>query len=329
MPQPDNIHVLDLVAWLLRKGLGWDDLPEVVGVVVGVSGDLLALAGDSAVVVAQRVPVGVTVEVDLGVLVLHADVVKVFNLDGLLRHDVVAESLLELGAHEIVTRAGTGKDGKVDLEPEKVEQEGDDDQTGDASAQMLAEFGKTERALSPVDVEEVPKVNSNRDTDGEESECSDVFGRDDTAEADTRHEKPLPPLAAEGSVTQLVESDVAPHGQSHEEDKRGVEQDQSGLANVCIVEKNKSCCENAGREGVTRLPHDAEGCCNSESAHHGGHGAVCHVWHPVCDVRVSNVVKQELAIVSDQPAGECEEELAKRRVNVEKVSPLEVVRGEL
>ena len=174
-----------------------------------VTSDLLTLRRDTAVVVTQRVSVGVTVEVDLGVLVTDVDSIVVVNADGLLGHDVVAESLLEFRAHKVVTRTGAVEDGKVDLEPEKVEHEGNDNQTSDTSSQVLAELGKAESALSAVDVEKRPEVDGDWNTDGEESEGTDVLGRDDAAETDTSQEEPLPPLATERVMTELVEANVA------------------------------------------------------------------------------------------------------------------------
>jgi hypothetical protein len=212
MAETNNITDVNAVAGLFGDGASaGNNLPEVVGVVVGVTSDLLTLRRDTAIVVTERVSVRVTVEVDLGVLVTDVDSIVVVDADGLLGHDVVAESLLELGAHEVVTRAGAVEDGKVDLEPEEVEHEWDDDQTSDASSQVLAKLGQTESTLSTVDVEKRPEVNGDWDTDGEEGEGTDVLCRDDAAETDTSQEQPLPPLAAEGDVTELVEADVAPN----------------------------------------------------------------------------------------------------------------------
>ena len=330
MAETNDITDVDAVASLFGNGTGTrDDLPEVVGVVVRVTSDLLALGRDTTVIVAKRVFVGVTVEVDLCILVTDVDGVVVVDADGLLGHDVVAQSLLELGAHEVITRAGAVEDGEVDLEPEEVEHEGNDNQTSDTSTQVLAELGQTESALSAVDVEKRPEINGDGNTDGEEGEGTDVLCRDDAAEADTGQEQPLPPLAAEGDMAKLVEADVAPDGEGHEENEGGIEEDESGLANVGVVEEHKTGSQNTGRQRVARLPHDHEDGRDGQGPHRGGHCAVCNVGDLVCDVRVANVLKQELAIVADQPACESEQELAERRMHIEEVGSLEVVRGEL
>jgi hypothetical protein len=300
MAETDDITNVNAVTNLLRDGASArDDLPKVVGVVVRISSNLLTLRRDTAVVVTKRVLVRVTVEVDLGVLVTDVDGVVVVDADGLLGHDVVAESLLKLGAHKVVTGAGAVEDGKVDLEPEKVEHEGDDNQTSDTSSQVLAELGKTESALSAVDVEERPEVNGDWDTDGEEGKGTNVLGRDDAAETDAGQEEPLPPLAAEGGVSELVEADVAPDGESHEQDKGGIEEDESGLANVGVVEEDETGSQNTSGQRVTGLPHDHEDGRDSQGTHGSRHCAVCNVGHLVCDVRVANVFKQELAIVTN------------------------------
>lgn len=62
------------------QGLGGDDLPPVVGVVVGVTGDLLTLAADAAIIVAKGIKILMGMKVDLGVLVLESDGVVVADL---------------------------------------------------------------------------------------------------------------------------------------------------------------------------------------------------------------------------------------------------------
>jgi hypothetical protein len=64
---------------------------------------------------------------------------------------------------------------------------------------------------------------------------------------------------------------------------------------------------------------------HGERAQRGGHGAVCDIGDLVGDVRVADVLEEEVALVTDEPASEGEEELAKGRVNVEEVGALQVV----
>lgn len=104
MTETNDIAVLDRVATAFHRDRG-NDLPIVVGVVVGIACDLLTLGRDTAIFVAKWVLVHVRVKVDLGLLVLHRDVVKVIDTDRLLGHEIVTERLLEFGSHEIVARS--------------------------------------------------------------------------------------------------------------------------------------------------------------------------------------------------------------------------------
>jgi hypothetical protein len=126
-------------------------------------------------------------------------------------------------------------------------------------------------------------------------------------------------------VSKLVETDIAQYGQRHEEDEGGIQQHESGLSNVCVVEKNETGSQDTSRQRIARFPHDHKDNRDSKSTHSCGHGTVRHVRHLVGDVRVANVLKQKLALVTNQPSGKCEQKLAKGRVYIEKVGSLEVV----
>lgn len=326
--ETDNIAVLDGVATAFHL-LGRDDLPEVVGVVVRVASDLLALGRDATVLVTQRVFVNMRVKVDLGVLVLHRNVVEVVNSNGLLGHEVVAQCLLEFRRHEIITGTRSGKDGEVDLEPEEVHHERHNDESNDASAEVLAKSRDAQRALLAVDVEQVPEVDDDRHTDREEGEGTDVLGANNAGHADTSQKKPLPPLPTKRRMTELVETDVAQNAQGHEENQSGIEQDEASLTNVRVVKENDGGRNNARREAVARLPHDPEDHADGQGTHHSRHRSVRDVRNSVGDVRVANVLEEEGSIIADQPTSECEEELAKGRVNIKEVGSLKVVRCKL
>ena len=152
----NNVANLDALANLAWKLLRRKYLPVVVGVVVGVASDLLSLRGNSAIVVTERVAVGVAVKVDLSFLVTQSNRVVVVDAYGLERHHVIAQSFLELWGHEIVSGAGPVEDSEVDLEPEQVEEEWDDDQTNDASSKVFAELGQRQRTLAALDVHQIP-----------------------------------------------------------------------------------------------------------------------------------------------------------------------------
>jgi hypothetical protein len=328
VPEADQIVVPYGLAHLLVVG-DREDLPVVVGIVVGVSGNLLALAGDTTIIVAERVVGVVAVEVGLGLLVPDGKGVVVLNVDRVGQHDVVTQRLLELGRHEIVTGTRSGQDGEVNLEPEQVEDEGHDDESESTGGKVLSELGQTQRAAGPLNVEEIPEINDDGRANGDEGEEADVLGRDVAGEGKAGEDQPLPPLAAKGLVAQLVELDVAQEAASHGENKRGIQQDQASLANVRIVQENQSSGDDAGGQAVARLPHDEVGDGHGAGTKDRRKGSVRDVGNLVRNVGIANVLEVEVAIVSNKPSHEGEEQLSEGRVDIEEVGSLQVVRGKL
>ena len=96
-----------------------------------------------------------------------------------------------------------------------------------------------------------------------------------------------------------------------------------------VVEKDHRSRNDTGRKAVARLPHDPEDNADCKRSHHCGHRSVCNIGDLVGDVRVADVFEEEGAIVSNKPACEREEELAKGRVDIEEVGALKVVGCEL
>lgn len=269
------------------------------------------------------------VEVDLGLLVTDGNRVVVVNANRLESHHVVAQGLLELRSHEVVSWSRPVENRKVYLEPEKVEKERDDNEANGTSSKVLSKLWKTQSTLATVDIGQIPQVNEDGNTDRKEGEGTNVFCRDNAAQGHARQEQPLPPLSAEGIMAKLVEANVGEHGKGHEEDQGRIEEDQASLADVGVIEEHETGCSNAGWQRVSRLPHDHEDGRDGKSTHGRGHGAVCDVRDLVRDVRVTNVFEEEAAIVSDKPAGEGKEELSEGRVHIEEVGSLEVVGSEL
>ncbi len=146
-------------------GLRGDDLPNVVGVVVGVAGDLLTLTRDAAVVLLERISFQMRVEEDLGVLVDEGDLVIVLNVTSTAEHVVALERLLKLGAHEGIAGTALDEDGKVDPEPEEVE-------TPNGRMMRAKKRAKSDerhaRSRDPFDVEQLPEIPSDGATDGHE-----------------------------------------------------------------------------------------------------------------------------------------------------------------
>ena len=96
-----------------------------------------------------------------------------------------------------------------------------------------------------------------------------------------------------------------------------------------VVKEDHGSRNDTGGKAVARFPHNPEDNADRKRSHHCGHRSVCDVRDLVCDVRVADVFEEEGAIVSNEPACECEEELAKGRVNIEEVGALKVVGCEL
>lgn len=324
----NDISITDALG-IVGNRLGRDDLPQVVGIVVRVTGHLLALAGNTAIIVAQRVLLPVAVEKGLGVLVAQSDAIVVLDTDGLGGHGIVAKSLLELGGHELITRSGPGEDSEVDLEPEEVEEEGNDDKGNQTSGKVLDPGVHIKSTLATVDIQQVPQVDQDGSTNGHEGEETNVLGRDDAAHAETSQEQPLPPLTAKWLVTQLIETDIAQNAESHRQHQGGVQEDQAVLANVSIVKHHQTSCQHTGWERISRLPHGQENNGNRQGTESGGHCAESKVRHIVVDVRVANVLEEEVTIVSDQPAHKGKQKLSEGRVHIEEVHALKVIGGKL
>ena len=255
MSEPDKLVVADHA--VLSVG-GWNNLPVVVGVIEWIAGDLLTLGRNSAVFVSQWVSIWVRVKVCLSVLVPQNNGVHVVNWLGVGRHEIVAESLLELWTHEVISWARSRENGEVHLEPEEVKKEWDEDESENTGEEVLAEVDKRQSALTAIDVKQVPEVNSDRGSNSEEGEESNVFGRNDAAEGEAGNEEPLPPLAAEWDMTKLVELNVGEQRARHSKDQCCVKENQTSLSNVSIVEKDESGSNDASWQGVARLPHDVE-----------------------------------------------------------------------
>lgn len=106
MSQSNHFVILDFSAHLFIIA-GRHNLPEVVGIVMGVPGDLLTLTRNTAVVVTQGVMVGMTVQEGLGLFVLDRDGIVVLDIYRVGQHDVVTQCFLELRRHKVVTRTGS------------------------------------------------------------------------------------------------------------------------------------------------------------------------------------------------------------------------------
>lgn len=249
VPESNQVHVPDnplRVLHIVRR----KDLPVVVCIVVRIASDLLALAGDTAVIISQGVGIGVAVKVCLGLLVSDGDVIIVVNVDSICQHDVVAQGFLEFWRHEVVARTGSSQDGKVHLEPEKIEKEWQNDEANGAGHEVLSKQLQADGTVASLNVQKIPEINDNCRANGNESEETNVFGRDVARQRKASQDEPLPPLPAEGLMSQLVELDVAQETAGHGENQSGIEENQARLANVCIVQENQAGGDKASRQAI-------------------------------------------------------------------------------
>lgn len=154
----------------------------------------------------------------------------------------------------------------------------------------------TNNAQSLADVEELPKVDQDGDTDSQEREQSNHLAAQGTSEESTSGEEPTPPsrgvltarqsdirsafLLNEGEhslIAKLAELNVRKERKGHEENEGGVEEDQTRLGDMGVIwrrarrsgmkcaaradeltEKNESSRERGNGGGVARLLHDPE-----------------------------------------------------------------------
>jgi hypothetical protein len=94
---------------------------------------------------------------------------------------------------------------------------------------------------------------------------------------------------------------------------------------VGVIEEHKTCGSDAGRQRVSGLPHDEKDNGHRERAERGRHGTVRDIRNVVGNVGVANVLEEEFALVTDEPASEGEKKLSERRVDIEEVGSLQVV----
>ena len=143
MSKLHKVSSVDTLAWLLILRVEYlrrENLPVVVCIIERVARNLLALAGDTSVIVTKRVFVCMTVEIGFGLFVPDGNGIVVVNGGRLCTHHVVAQSLLEGRSHEVVSGSRLGKNSKMNLEPEKIDEERDHNQTSCTGCKMLAKF---------------------------------------------------------------------------------------------------------------------------------------------------------------------------------------------
>lgn len=85
-------------------------------------------------------------------------------------HGIAFESLLKLGAHKVVSRATVDQDRKVDVEPEKINDSGNQDQANGAGIEVVHELLHGQAAAN---IQKLPKIPDHSHTNRSNSEETD------------------------------------------------------------------------------------------------------------------------------------------------------------
>jgi hypothetical protein len=125
-------------------------------------------------------------------------------------------------------------------------------------------------------------------------------------------------------MPQSVEANVAQNADGHGEDESRVQQNETGLSNMGVVEEDQAGCHNGRWQGVARLPHDQEDGGDGESSQEGRQSTEGNVGDLIGDIRVANIVEEKVPVIANEPAHEGEEELSEGRVYIEEVGSLEI-----
>ena len=64
----------------LGKSFRGNNLPVVVKIIMSIAGDLLSLTADTTIIILQRIPLGMRVQVNLGIFVFYSNDVVVTKL---------------------------------------------------------------------------------------------------------------------------------------------------------------------------------------------------------------------------------------------------------
>ena len=116
---------------------------------------------------------------------------------------------------------------------------------------MLAKVGQAQSTTGPLDVQQIPQIDNNSAANGDEGEEAHILGRDVAREGNASQDQPLPPLPRESLVPQLVEFNVGKQTAGHGENESRVEEDQTSLPNVGIIQEDQASGYNASRKAVS------------------------------------------------------------------------------
>lgn len=203
--------------------------PNVVLVLVRVESDLLLLTSSG---VHQSVRVKIS---SLSVDVADGNTATKENIGGNILHALAVESSLELGAHETISLTRVGEAEEVDSEHGHVEGDGNDDETEDASHEVLGP--KAESDVLVVS-EQNPQLNQSQSSDPGDGEETNPFDTSSNTQSETTHGQPEPPSGREGlggaNFMLVREAREGEGGESGSGDERRIEKDQSSLSEETV-----------------------------------------------------------------------------------------------
>lgn len=172
-----------------------------------------------------------------------------------------------------------------------------------------------------------PKVFNGVETDKSSDKETNKLDTADTANAETSHEEPKEPLRVETVVALVVELRPAEDGGDSTAQQHGVEQDETADGGVGVFAENHQSYEPDSRTSKLELPSSEVGqgdAKNTESCVEDTHDGVVNFF----GILFAGL-ELECTVVSSEDSRETNKHLAERRVNIEVVLMLDIVRTEL
>lgn len=145
-------------------------------------------------------------------------------------------------------------------------------------------------------------------------------------------------------VTKFSESNVGIGSERHEEDQDGIKQYQPGLRDMRVVcktsrelnlvkmrtvvltKQEEDRRERRNHRRITTLLHDAVYDRNRQAAQYGWQRPHSDIRDMIFRVAVSDTIERKTPVKAHKPTSQAEQHLCERRVDVEVIFPLDVIR---
>lgn len=89
--------------------------------------------------------------------------------------------------------------------------------------------------MTPLDIQNIPQIPNHRTSNRQKDQLTTLLAAKHTSEPKPRTHHPPPPSRRKRAITLLVKFNVRMQGECDEEEKGGVEEDELGLGDVCVV----------------------------------------------------------------------------------------------